>query len=101
MQPDNSKPPLRFRKLRITWSMFWGLACVLLVVLWTRSHFQRDSLSWTVGSTGELQIASFRGGVTLFSGPYSGNLPLGLYRWTETIVIGTTNDVVGPIPAKL
>src|SRR3954447_24360650 len=28
---------MRFRKLRFAWSVFWGLACVLLIVLWTCS----------------------------------------------------------------
>jgi hypothetical protein len=30
---------MRFRKLRIAWSVSWGLACVLLVVLWVRSYW--------------------------------------------------------------
>src|SRR3954464_5214213 len=30
---------MKFRKLRIAWSVSWGLSCVLLVVLWVRSHF--------------------------------------------------------------
>src|SRR3954470_12360641 len=50
MQPDNSKPPLRFRKLRIAWSVFWGLACVLLIVLWVRSYGWEDDLVWVQGS---------------------------------------------------
>jgi|tagenome__1003787_1003787.scaffolds.fasta_scaffold19222441_1 hypothetical protein len=29
---------MRLRKLRIAWSVFWGLACVLLIVLWVRSY---------------------------------------------------------------
>jgi hypothetical protein len=29
---------MKFRKLRIAWSVFCGLACVLLVVLWVRSY---------------------------------------------------------------
>jgi hypothetical protein len=29
---------MRFRKLRIAWSVGWGLAVVLLVVLWVRSY---------------------------------------------------------------
>ena len=29
---------MRFRKLRIAWSVFWGLAAVLLIVLWVRSY---------------------------------------------------------------
>src|SRR4051794_20096303 len=29
---------MKLRKLRIAWSVFWVLACVLLVVLWVRSY---------------------------------------------------------------
>src|SRR3954447_22406762 len=36
---DPNKLPPKFRKLRIAWSVSWGLSCVLLVVLWVRSHF--------------------------------------------------------------
>jgi hypothetical protein len=33
---------MRFRKLRIAWSVFWGVACVLLIALWVRSYWWRD-----------------------------------------------------------
>src|SRR4051794_6882666 len=33
---------MKFRKLRIAWSVFWGLACVLLIVLWVRSYQATD-----------------------------------------------------------
>jgi hypothetical protein len=29
---------MRFRKLRIAWSVVWGLAAVLLIILWVRSY---------------------------------------------------------------
>ena len=35
---------MRFRKLRIAWSVVWGIACVLLIVLWVRSYWQVDIL---------------------------------------------------------
>jgi len=34
---------MRFRKLRIAFSVFWGLACVLLIVLWVRSYWFWDN----------------------------------------------------------
>src|SRR3954471_23472340 len=37
---------MRFRKLRIAWSVVWGLACVLLVVLWVRSHRPQPTERW-------------------------------------------------------
>jgi hypothetical protein len=60
MQPaDPIKPPLKFRKLRIAWSLFWVIACVLLIMLWVRSYSRQvaicirlpgyrivDSISW-------------------------------------------------------
>jgi hypothetical protein len=37
---------MRFRKLRIAWSVVWGIVCVLLIALWVRSYW------WTqVGSS--------------------------------------------------
>jgi hypothetical protein len=35
---------MRFRKLRIAWSVGWGIACVLLVVLWVRSYWWCDQI---------------------------------------------------------
>ena len=31
--------PMRFRKLRIAWSVAWGVWRVLLIVLWVRSYW--------------------------------------------------------------
>jgi hypothetical protein len=36
---------MRFRKLRIAWTVFCGIACVLLVVLWVRSYVTTDTLN--------------------------------------------------------
>jgi hypothetical protein len=35
---------MRFRKLRIAWSVTWGLVAVLLIVMWARSYFACDTL---------------------------------------------------------
>src|SRR6476619_1389766 len=37
-----SSNAMRFRKLRITWSVFCGIVCVLLIVLWVRSYRPGD-----------------------------------------------------------
>src|SRR4051794_9394682 len=34
---------MRFRKLRIAWSVMWGVAAVLFVVLWVRSYSLVDA----------------------------------------------------------
>ena len=38
---------MRFRKLRIAWSVVWGLAAVLLIALWVRSYQTCDRTSMT------------------------------------------------------
>ncbi len=40
---------MRFRKLRIAWSVGWGLAAVLLIVLWVRSYWLQDGVYWPGG----------------------------------------------------
>lgn len=39
-----AKPRLRFRKLRIAWSVGWGTIAVLLCVLWVRSYWWVDGI---------------------------------------------------------
>ncbi len=54
------------RTLRITWTAFWGIACVLLVVLWVRSYWRTDivrlrtqkSLYGYLASYGEIGLES-------------------------------------------
>ena len=54
-----ARPSLRFRKLRITWSVMWGFACVLIIASWVRSYYVNDvvwnvnknSVVTTIGST--------------------------------------------------
>src|SRR5689334_13942796 len=41
---------MKFRKLRIAWSVVWGLAAVLLIALWARSYWRRDVLEGTICS---------------------------------------------------
>src|SRR5262245_41182892 len=36
--------PRLIRGLRISWSMWWGILCVLLIWLWVRSYWQTDAV---------------------------------------------------------
>jgi hypothetical protein len=71
---------MRFRKLRIAWSVVWGLACVLLLVVWVRSYFRLETvaytnrLNWYVGVRSERAILKF----------YRGNLPPVRPGWNYT-----------------
>ena len=37
---------MKYRKLRIAWSVAWGVVAVLLVVLWVRSYWQQDNVGY-------------------------------------------------------
>jgi len=39
---------MRFRKLRIAWSVVWGLAAVLLIALWVRSYSGYANIDWNL-----------------------------------------------------
>jgi hypothetical protein len=41
---------MTFGKLRIAWSVFCGIACVLLIVLWVRVY-RNDRNAWTIGDS--------------------------------------------------
>ena len=52
---------MRFRKLRIAWSVAWGVAAVLIVMLWTRSYKSMDQLCGPVSNTRIILIGSING----------------------------------------
>jgi hypothetical protein len=63
---------MRFRKLRIAWSVVMGIACVLLIVLWVRSYWLYDFLYLAQGQG----LVSMRGSV------HTCSMTLGIPRWT-------------------
>ena len=80
------------RKLRIAWSVFWGVAAVLIIVLWVRSYGKWDTLSYYTDpynqNTTPLQadLESWRGVCSLYAEP-SGEfeeLPF-FQRWTHSV----------------
>src|SRR5262245_50076384 len=42
---------MRFRKLRIAWSVGCGVLCVLLIVMWVRSYWWADSYTIQINQT--------------------------------------------------
>ena len=69
---------MRFRKLRITWSAFCGIACVLLIVLWVRSYWWIDSLYSQVGR--EVGVESICGEISLMEFARENDSRIGLPR---------------------
>ena len=47
---------MKYRKLRIAWSVGCGVACLLLIGLWVRSYWSNDHLRGTVPVAGDLLV---------------------------------------------
>lgn len=58
---------MKFRKLRIAWSVVWGALAVLLCVLWVRSYWSVDLLT-RVGNINSLFLESRFGQLELSRG---------------------------------
>jgi hypothetical protein len=55
---------MKHRKLRIAWSVAWGIVAALLVALWVRSYASRDILTWQITAEHWLIVESMRGMVS-------------------------------------
>jgi hypothetical protein len=90
---------MRFRKLRIVWSLFWGIACVLLIVLWVRSHYYLDSYRFWAGRSNTAAIDS-KGGRIYFSVSASGGADLEPYIGNKKRSEGETDILNGIIASE-
>jgi hypothetical protein len=57
---------MTFRKLRIAWSVVWGVVAVLLVVLWARSYQKWDTIWSPSIITHDAGMSSNEGGAYFF-----------------------------------
>jgi hypothetical protein len=71
---------MKYRKLRIAWSVAWGIVCRLLIGLWVRSYHHCDSYLLI----GEHQITSLHGKLIVD----------GVLRFSEKVMM-RTRGVVG------
>src|SRR3954469_23695569 len=83
---------MKLPKLRIAWSMFCGLVCILLIVLWIRSYTcWDDELSYVTSNFRGYYLDSVRGGLTLCAAKHDPADP-GFWRaysaWDETGFFG-------------
>ena len=74
--PDAGR--LKFRKLRIAWSVCCGLVCVLLIVLWVRSYWCVEIYS------GQISANRFVG-IGILPGAIGGSIDDGGISYRETL----------------
>jgi hypothetical protein len=56
---------MKFRKLRIAWSVTWGVLAVALCLLWVRSYWWRDPMVIGVPTGRWIHIISMHGGASI------------------------------------
>ena len=62
---------MKFKKLRIVWSVICGLACILLMGLWIRSYWWADDLIIKLPNPQrQFQIHSLQGGTLWYCNDY-------------------------------
>jgi len=75
---------MKHRKLRIAWSVGWGVVAVLVLMLWVRSYWRWDSLVWGV-TTKQGVLACSQSGRTMFEyldvRATPANLNARLFKW--------------------
>jgi len=76
---------MKYRKLRIAWSVAWGVACLLLVVLWVRSYWWHDIVACRFTSKDGIRIDSTNGGLTLAHISLHG-FPITFVDWKVTSI---------------
>ncbi len=52
---------MKHRKLRIAWSVAWGIAALLIASLWVRSCWNVDLINIRIGQTSHLSLGSLPG----------------------------------------
>jgi hypothetical protein len=60
---------MKYRKLRIAWSVAWGVVSLLLIVLWVRSYWWGDYLSVNCGTFCNFYLEADDGELNAIFGP--------------------------------
>src|SRR3954471_12860921 len=87
---------MKYRRLRIAWTAFWGLACVLLIVLWVRSYYRWDMIArgWGTPSKQAVCFSSQSGAIVLIYDDLRANQTAALVDgWKVTILDSPDNDL--------
>src|SRR4051795_652243 len=78
---------MRFRKLRIAWSVFWGVACVLLIVLWVRSYSWNEEFAFPAGGK-RYHVQSLCGRIVVGRSEYGKGGAKNVRLYTQPVTTG-------------
>jgi hypothetical protein len=92
---------MRFRKLRIAWSLFCGLLCLLLIVLWLTSYWWVTNIQVPNVASRNFQLVFSTGRICFTSERFisGGNQWAGEFRSynrTDPLFVGFSGDQFSP-----
>jgi hypothetical protein len=86
---------MKYRKLRIAWSVGCGIACILLIAMWVRTTYFCETIFGPVASSSSLVMTSRQGGLGIGltksgtpSWSYSANQPDVVPKRTYVTLLG-------------
>jgi hypothetical protein len=81
---------MRQRKLRVAWSVGWGIVCVLLIVFWVRSRWVVEVLTIPIASNWAVAIGSISGSValTVSDSPFWKTTSIPANEWETMVKFG-------------
>ena len=62
---------MKHRKLRIAWSVAWGIVAALVIALWVRSHYSVNQMFLTTPRSAFITIASAPDAILIGMSDYS------------------------------
>jgi hypothetical protein len=62
---------MKYCKLRIAWSVGWGVLCLMLIALWVRSYWYHEGFNWSFSTPKYMHISSDAGQLFLGVGSVS------------------------------
>jgi hypothetical protein len=71
---------MKYRKLRIAWSVAWGILCLALIALWMRSYYWYDRASLDLRNDLWCGVTSLEGQIDAFMWP---SASVNLYNLTH------------------
>jgi hypothetical protein len=71
---------MKFRNLRIAWSVLWGIACLSLLLLWARSYSRADVWLAKLSATRTLRASSQWGEASLLIEVWRPPTPVGAFH---------------------
>ena len=62
---EQPTPPMRYRRLRISWSVGWIVASLLVIALWMRSYRAFDYVSGMATASRQVEVFAVQGRVVI------------------------------------